>query len=335
MRKQLALAVLIISLAEGVIAADLMIPAGQVYTVSAEQSDLRLDRLSIGDNAQVKFAEGVGRWRVAAKHVSIGNNVVIDGRGASAATVAATAIGDASARAKDCEPGAAGKAGAAGAAGGNGVNLVFWWGIDSWGSARLITDGGAGGAGSNGGKGQDGGKVNRCNGPVAGAGGMGGIGGAGGKPGDVMLSYFDAAGKNAALKEHLAISAAGGQPGLGGAGGEGGAGAEGRFQRTATSETWFPAGQNGAHGGAGSAGAGAAAGSVAVEKVGTDVTPVWLGEASSLAAADRGTVQSLQKQVQALQAGALPAASSAEQFQAMQERMQKLEDRIKALESRR
>ncbi|MFT3929676.1 MAG: hypothetical protein QM709_05170 [Spongiibacteraceae bacterium] len=333
MRKFLAPAVLIASISGGAIAADLIIPAGQIYTVPVEQSDLRLDRLSIGDNAQVKFAEGVGRWRVAAKHVSIGNNVVIDGRGASASSAVA-ASGAAMERAKDCEPGAAGKAGAAGASGGGGVNLVFWWGVDSWGSAKFLADGGNGGNGGNGGRGQDGGKVNRCNGPAAGAGGVGGSGGAGGKSGDVTLNYYDANGKGAALKDRLVVSAAGGQPGIGGAGGSGGLGAEGRFQRTATSEAWFPAGQNGVPGAAGSAGIAGAAGNVSIEKVAGDSVPLWFAEAGSLAPADRGTVQSLQKQVQALQAGAQPAATSPDRVQALEERLLKLEERIKALEAR-
>ncbi len=333
MRKQLALAVLFVGLSEVGFAVDLSIPAGQVYTISAEQSDLRLDRLAIGDNAQIKFAEGVSRWRVAAKHVSVGNNVVIDGRGASVSTVAAAGAGFAE-RAKDCDPGATGKSGATGAAGGNGVNFVFWWGVDSWGSAKFLTDGGNGGNGGAGGRGQDGGKVNRCNGPAGGAGGSGGAGGNGGKAGDIALSYFDAA-KGASVKERLTISAGGGQPGIGGAGASGGVGAEGRFQRTATSELWFPAGQNGAPGVAGNGGVAGGVGVVSVDKAALDTPPLWFSEGGSSAPADRGTVQALQKQVQALQAsGGSPSGSTADQLQALQERMQKMEDRIRALEAR-
>lgn len=332
MRKVLALALLTLGYGACAAAADLTIPPGQTYIVTAEQSDLRLDRLIIGDNAQVRFADGVGRWRVEAKQARIGNNVVIDGRGAQGA--AGTAGGDFSERAKDCDAGAKGKPGAAGSPGGDGVELAFWWGVESWGSAKLLTDGGAGGRGGPGGHGQDGGKVNRCSGPAGGDGGQGGAGGSGGKAGDVTLSYFDASGKGVAVSERLAVNSGGGQPGAGGSGGAGGAGAEGRFQRTATGDVWFAAGKAGGSGSPGSAGAAGGTGAVNIQTVGAGTRPLWSSEASSITPADRGTVQSLQKQVQALQAGSLPTAGAGDQLQALQDRLQKLEERVKVLEAR-
>lgn len=337
MRKQLTAAVLLLT--QGVLCAavELTIPAGQTYTILPEQSDLRLERLTIGDNASIRFAEGVSRWRVEAKHVDVGSNVVIDGRAGNGGRGADGLPPKGQAR--DCYPGEQGAAGAPGAVGGSGVALVLWWGIDSLGSAKLLTDGGIGGAGGAGGPGQNGGKVNRCAGPQGGSGGIGGNGGAGGKGGDVSLSYYDASGKNQlSLGERLSISASGGQPGVGGAGAEGGVGAEGKFQRTATSEAWFAAGKPGAAGEAGRAGTPGATGTVAIQAVAATSRPVWALEAGSLAPADRGTVQSLQRQVEALQSskssGSAPAVDAGAQIQALQEQLKKLEQRVKALESR-
>ena len=331
MWKAPVLALLALSYGVCAAAADLTIGAGQTYTISADQSDLRLERLTIGDNAHVRFAPGVNRWRVEAQHVDMGSNVTIDGRGIDAAAAAAGSdFGD---RAKDCEPGAAGRAGGAGATGGNGVNLVFWWGVDAWGSAKFLTDGGNGGSGGNGGRGQDGGRVNRCSGPAAGDGGSGGDGGDGGNAGDVVLHYFSTTKQKSALTDHLSISASGGEPGAAGKGGKGGAGAEGRFQRTATSEAWFAAGKAGKAGTEGRTGANGSAGAVTVSAVASDSAPSWASEAGSLAPADRGTVQSLQKQVQALQAGSAPSTTT-DEIRDLRERVKNLESRVKALESR-
>jgi hypothetical protein len=313
-------------------AADLTIPAGQTYTITPEQSDLRLEKLTIGSGARVRFAPGVSRWRVVAKHVSVGDNVVIDGRGGDgAAGVDAAAFAE---RAKDCDPGAQGRAGGAGGAGARGTALELWWGIDTLGSAKLLTDGGAGGIGGAGGAGQDGGKVNRCAGPAAGNGGTGGTGGAGGNAGEVSLSYYDAGGKSLAIGDRLSVSAAGGTGGAAGSGGAGGAGADGRFQRTATSEAWFPAGKPGSRGGAGQPGTAGSNGEVAIKAVATGSRPSWANEIGSTASADRGTVQALQQQVQALQAGGAADASLADQLRAMQDQIKRLEQRVKALEAR-
>jgi hypothetical protein len=335
MWKPIAAAALLLAAGPLCRAAELNIPAGQTYTVSAVQSDLRLDRLTIGDNAQIRFEEGVSRWRVDAKRVSVGNNVVIDGRGAAGGNGAnGVAYKDA---AKDCTDGAAGGTGAAGGAGGNGVALVLWWGVEQIGSMKIMVDGGAGGNGGQGGRGQDAGKVNRCNGPDGGAGGPGGSGGNGGKGGAIALSYFDAAGKGlAGLHDRLGISTAGGRPGAGSAGGPGGNPAEGRFQRTPVGDRWFPNGDAGAPGAAGAAGAPGAAGAVDIQTVAASSNPSWMSEATSNAPADRGTVISLQQKVEALQAARpVPAAGGVEQqLQSLQDQVRKLEERIKALEAR-
>lgn len=340
MRKRTLAAALALLGAASAYAADLTIPAGQTYTITPELSDLRLEKLTLGDGAKVQFAPGVSRWRVEAKHVNIGDNVVIDGRGADAAAgVDAAAF---TGRAKDCEPGAQGRTGGAGGAGGRGVALELWWGVESLGKAKLLTDGGAGGAGGAGGLGQDGGKVNRCTGPAAGSGGDGGAGGAGGASGELVLNYFDASGKGLALGDRLSVSAAGGAGGTAGNGGAGGVAAEGRFQRTATSEVWFSAGAPGKRGGAGIAGALGGTGTVAVKQVTAATRPSWANEIGSAAPADRGTVQTLQQQVRALQATATGTgtgtvtvdASVADQLRSMQEQIKRLDQRLKAVEAR-
>lgn len=317
-------------------AAELNIPAGQVYTVSAAQSDLRLDKLSIGDNAQIRFAEGVQRWRVDAKQVSVGNNVSIDGRGAPGQSGQNGTLGGG--MPKDCVDGASGGDGAAGARGGDGVALVFWWGVDEFGSMNIRTDGGSGGDGGKGARGQDGGRTNRCNGPKGGAGGAGGAGGSGGNGGAIALNYFAASGKTPAWEQRLAISAGGGAAGSGAAGGGGGAGAKGAFQKTPMSDRWFPDGPVGAAGAAGGAGAAGSVGAVAIQAVAASASPSWRGEAGSAAPADRGTLISLQQQVQALQGErAAPAAAQeplAQQLRALQQQIERLEQRVRTLESR-
>ena len=315
-------------------AADLTIAAGQVYTVAPPQSDLRLEHLSIGDGAQIRFAEGVNRWRVDARHVSIGNNVVIDGRGAAGAPGSA-GVG-ATGRAKDCATGGDGGAGGAGGRGGDGVALVFWWGIDALGSMKLQTDGGAGAAGGNGGNGQDGGRANMCPGGNGGSGGQGGVGGAGGRGGDISFHYFDAGSGRADPRDKLVVSNAGGRAAAGGAGGAGGAAAEGRFQRTPNGDRWFRAGEPGAPGTVGGNGVNGASGLIEIQAVAVNSNPAWAAEAGSNAPADRGTVVSLQQQVQALQAQnrapATAPAGFAQQLQDLQERISTLEARVQMLE---
>ncbi len=332
MHKRTLAAALALLGAASAYAADLTIPAGQTYTITPEQSDLRLEKLSIGDGAKVLFAPGVSRWRVEAKHVNVGDNVVIDGRGAAA--VAGVDAAPFAGRAKDCEVGAQGRAGGAGGAGSRGVALELWWGVESLGRAKLLTDGGAGGSGGAGGVGQDGGKVNRCAGPAAGGGGDGGAGGAGGAGGELVLSYFDASGKGLALGDRLGVSASGGAGGAAGNGGAGGVAAEGRFQRTATSEAWFSAGEPGKRGSAGTAGALGGSGAVAVKQVAVAARPSWANEIGSAAPADRGTVQTLQQQVRALQVTGVADTSVADQLRSMQEQIKRLEQRIKVLEAR-
>lgn len=337
---RMAIAVVLAGLTAGAAsAADLTVGAGQTYTVGMAQSDLRLDHLTLGDNARVVFAPGVGSWRVYARQAAIGKGVVIDGRGVAGAG-GVNGIDRAEA-AKDCEDGRAGGNGGAGAVGAAGVALDLWWGIESLGSLNIQTDGGAGGVGARGGRGQDAGRVNLCAGPRAGDGGIGGVGGSGGKGGSVTFSY-SAADKNstakaATLAERIRISSAGGVAGVGGIGGVGGTATEGRFQRTPAGDRWFKGGSPGAAGANGASGITGIAGEVQLQLATSTTGPSWLNEITGAAAP---TVAALQQQVQVLQANSAVVTSTGENqsvqqlLQQMQRRIDELEQRVKALEHR-
>jgi hypothetical protein len=153
------------------------------------------------------------------------------------------------------------------------------------------------------------------------------------------LNYFDASGKGApSLQDRLSISTIGGRPGAAGTGGTGGTGSEGRFQRVNTSDRWFPNGDAGATGATGAGGVAGTAGGVDIQAVAANSSPNWAGEVTSNAAADRGTLISLQQQVQALKETRAPATPDAagleQQVQALQEQVKSLEQRVKALEKR-
>ena len=316
-------------------AADLTIPAGQAYTVGAAQSDLRLDHLTVGDNARITFAPGVSSWRVYAKQASIGQNVVIDGRGA-AGPDGENGI-DRSGDAKDCEAGRPGGNGVAGGVGGDGVAMTLWLGIESLGNLAIQTDGGAGGNGGKGGKGQNSGKVNRCDGPHGGAGGNGGAGGSGGKGGAVAFTSFATAKTAASAAERVRISSSGGRSGSGGLSGVGGDTVEGKFQRTPAGDRWFKGGEAGAAGAVGAAGSNGSEGVVQFQTATADAAPAWRNEIGSASAP---SVALLQQQVQALQANTAVTAPSGQSqsvpqlLQQLQRRIDELEQRVLVLEKR-
>lgn len=311
-------------------AADLTVAAGQTYTVGPAQSDLRLEHLTLGDNARITFAPGVSSWRVYAKQASIGQNVVIDGRGADG--VAGSAGAARSGQAKACEDGRAGANGGTGAGGGNGVDMTLWWGVEKLGSLNILSGGGNGGAGGAGSRGQDAGAVNRCEGPAGGAGGNGGVGGNGGRGGAVGLTYF----AGAAIGDKIRISNAGGQPGTGGTGGLGGAASEGKFQRTTAGEHWFKGGRPGVAGSSAGSGVAGQEGVVQLQVAASNTGPVWRDEISSAPMlAPMPAV--LQPQMQTLPAPvAVPAQSQSmpELLKRMQDRINDLEQRIEMLEKR-
>jgi hypothetical protein len=310
-------------------AADLTVAPGQTYVVGPAQSDLRLDHLALGDNARITFAPGVSSWRVYARQATIGQNVVIDGRGAAGGLGAAGA--ERSGRAKSCDEGRAGGSGGAGVGGGNGVGMSLWWGVETLGSLTIQADGGAGGNGGAGGRGQDGGPANFCEGGRGGAGGIGGAGGAGGKGGDVTLAYFAGA-KAASYGERIRISTRGGTPGNPGTGGAGGSGNDGKFQRSpGGSDRWFRGGEPGLAGTAGAVGAPGAQGLAQVDIAAANTGPAWRDEISTAQAAPAVAV--LQQQVQALQQATTAVAPSG-QSQSIPDLVKRLQDRIDDLEER-
>ena len=234
------------------------IAAGQTWVVTADQQALELSRLVLGDGATVRFAEDVSRWQVTARHVEIGRNVVIDGRGPAGAAGVDGAPPEPAA-ADMCENGKSGAAGGAGETGGPGRNLNLDWTIATIGSIRLITDGGAGGPGGRGGAGQAGGELNKCRGGDGGAGGPGGAGGRGGDAGSLQFIYrlSDPALSLSKVTGAISQSSAGGAGGPGGEGGPGGAAESGRYMKGSFGggKKWLAGGEPGAKGAPGAAGA--------------------------------------------------------------------------------
>ncbi|HCS26123.1 MAG TPA: hypothetical protein DIW43_01635 [Spongiibacteraceae bacterium] len=254
--KIISLLLLSLVVARGLSAQELRVAPGETLLITPAQQILQLDSLELGDGAQVKFAPGVTRWQVTSAQVVVGNEVVIDGRGASG--LAGRPGADAGAMAKECEDGAAGGAGEEGLPGSRGVDISLSWGIAQLGSLRIISDGGAGGRGGDGGAGQRGGDINKCRGGQGGAGGKGGVGGKGGDAGEIALVYWPVGSKvdMTAIARRVSASAAGGAPGAGGAGGDGGAAVEGRYMKGsfAGNKKWLAGGDPGAGGNAGEAG---------------------------------------------------------------------------------
>lgn len=295
-------------------AAELVVPAGATHIVGPEAAELKLERLVLEDDATIRFAPGVSRWRVDAARVAIGARVIVDGRGAPGGAGTAGAAAPAT-PAPACRDGAAGEPGAAGTGGGAGVALVMRLGIERLGSVQVLTDGGAGGAGGDGGAGQPGGpRSGPCPTPAGGAGGMGGAGGAGGNAGSVEIAYYGTGGADGfALRRGITVSAEPGSAGRSGAGGEGGAAEAGSFSRTTSpigTRTWLADGEPGADGAAGSAG-------LAGKSAQTLVQEMLAVPGGAAVSAVRPAVQQDTAEVAALRA----------QLQALERRLQQLEAR--------
>jgi len=231
-------------------AADLIIPAGETYTVTEAQRELRLKKLVMGDKATIKFATGVAYWDVTAEHVEIGRDVTIDGRGADGVTGSPAA--DMAERAAECKKGEHGQEGLAGARGANGVDMEMRLHIVKMGSLTISADGGDGGAGGMGGAGQRGGLSGNCDPTAGGEGGPGGTGGEGGNGGKVMVSLSSAGGEGLlALSHRIEAHADAGSGAVGGKGGAGGEGSEGKYinQKTLTGDRkWVSGGKTGENG---------------------------------------------------------------------------------------
>lgn len=71
MKRLIALCVVTAMASTSAFAAELVIGKGETYTVTEDEMSLSLDRLVIGDNARIQFAEGVTHWELLAKDATI------------------------------------------------------------------------------------------------------------------------------------------------------------------------------------------------------------------------------------------------------------------------
>ena len=237
------------------VAQEKTVAPGETWRITPAEAEISLQRLVLGDGARIEFSDEVADWRLNARHVSVGQNVVIDGRGRAGEPGRAGLSYEEPAA--TCEDGAAGGAGSAGGPGGKGVDLSLNLGIARIGSLRVLTDGGPGGAGGPGGKGQHGGDISKCRAGAGGRGGMGGPGGPGGAAGDLTLVYRPLGSlETTAVLRAMELSAAGGAGGSGGVGGPGGGAVEGRYMKgsIAGNKKWLAGGDVGGEGSPGAAG---------------------------------------------------------------------------------
>lgn len=252
-------------------ASRLDIPAGQTYTVQADQQRLSLDVLTIGDDATVVFVDGIKQWYVRADQTQIGSNVVIAAAGVSGAAGQSGEVP--SAAASECSDGASGGSGTDGTDGSNGVSVRLQLGFQSLGDLTIDTSGGAGGVGGTGGAGQDAGAFGpNCKvAPKGGNAGDGGNGGSGGTAGDISVTYWAAEPTlNVKLVANLiSVESKGGAIGSAGPGGMAGKGSEGRYIKKKTltgNRAWLGGGSEGAAGQDGTIGLAGADGRVMVEQ---------------------------------------------------------------------
>ena len=297
-------------------AADLIVAAGEIYTITEKERVLQLNKLTIGDKATIKFAEGVTYWDLSAKQVEIGRDVVIDGRGMEGVDGADGVT--ATARAGDCSKGQNGDNGAAGQAGGKAVDVQMKLAVTKLGSMKVLLDGGEGGDGGDGAQGQRGGVAGSCKPTGGGDGGQGGEGGKGGDGGKLVIS-LSAASKDInlmAVAHQIEASAEAGDAGDGGDGGKGGEGSEGQFinQKTLTGDRqWVDGGKAGKVGPAGSEGHKGREGNVFIGGGEVNVTPISSGPAATAA----------------------PAASKDQELEDMKAQMRLMQERLEAMEKQK
>ena len=249
MKKLVALYVLT-AMASGALATELVIGKGETYTVTEDQVSLSVDRLVIGDNARIQFAEGVAHWELLARDATIGHGVVIDGRGSDGAPGNDGA--DHSDQAESCRSGKSGQSGESGASGNRGVDIYLGLDANRIGSLEVLADGGAGGDGGQGGQGQKAGRILNCAAANGGTGGSGGQGGDGGDGGNVVVSVSSLGEVHSgALTAGVRVSVRPGKAGAAGSGGHGGEGTDGQYvtQKTLTgTQKWLAGGRSGRSG---------------------------------------------------------------------------------------
>ncbi len=322
--KRLLVSLLFVLLPSTVLSAELVIGKDETYTVTEDQVSLSLERLVIGDNARIQFAEGVSHWELLARDATIGHGVVIDGRGNPGSE---GSPGEEHAdRAASCRSGKGGNSGEPGATGSRGVDIYLGLDARRIGSLQIIADGGDGGPGGKGGRGQQGGGILNCSPPSGGTGGAGGVGGQGGDGGNVVVSVssFDGERDVSVLTAGVRVSTRPGKGGPGGAGGEGGEGADGQFVSGKTltgTRRWVGGGRAGRAGVPGDPGDGGRFGQVFIGGQFTGFDPSLIQEGGFEGFSGIRPAQQAQPSQEAEQEIRLLR----EQLRALQERMEKLE----------
>ncbi|MFA5631122.1 MAG: hypothetical protein WC997_06405 [Porticoccaceae bacterium] len=244
-------AVLLAAASFQVFSSELIIGKGEEFVVKPDQMSMAVDKLVVGDNATIRFAEGVDHWELLAKDATIGRGVIIDGSGRRGADGAPGKLTEQSATV--CRSGKSGDSGEAGENGSPGVDIYLGLDARKIGKLQVIADGGTGGAGGSGGRGQDAGRMLNCPAARGGNGGIGGPGGDGGRGGNVVISVssLDPKVEVGALTAGVRVSVKPGVAGKGGEGGDGGVGSEGQYvsQKTLTgSRKWVSGGPGGRFG---------------------------------------------------------------------------------------
>lgn len=251
------------------ISADLRVKAGETYIVSSDQSRIDLDHLHLEDGASIKFAPGVSRWWLRARHADIGKGVLIDGAGDPGENGTPGVSRDG--QAEPCEDGVAGEPGEPGGKGGSGVAITLDLKLARFGSLTIDTQGGEGGSGGKGGRGQQAGDVDKCNQTRGGPGGSGGDGGDGGNGGNVRFryGYLTESLAQQPIDKNLILLNSGGIGAVGAEGGAGGAASEGHYINKKTlsgNRKWVPGGKPGPSGPSGSRGRSGLDGQLLVEE---------------------------------------------------------------------
>lgn len=237
--------------------ANLIVGAGATRIITKSEEVLLVQNWTMGDNSRISFAPEVTSWKIIAKRLSFGANVVIEGSGADgspgadAPAVAPTPGGL-------CKPGNNGKAGDPGIDGKDGIPLDINVGIDSMGSLAVRSVGGKGGKGGNGQPGSSGGRGDcgdMCSGGNGGNGGNGGLGGHGGNGGNITFAFkLLGATPSPAPEDLVSLFTEAGIGGPGGIGskahGSGGAGRRCSYGRRSKGRSGSPGrdGQEGRHG---------------------------------------------------------------------------------------
>lgn len=250
---------------------ELILQPGETYQIRRSQTELNLQKLHLGDNSVITFADDVGHWFVEAAEVEIGKGVLIKANGTDGESG-----GDASdfnVAEVNCQAGQSGEAGDTGKPGDDGVSIQLRLGLSKLGKLSIDSSGGKGGNGGRGGKGQDAGQESHCEKAAGGNGGQGGDGGNGGNGASVRVSLWNADMSTKIAHDSLQriiVVAKGGDAGIAGGGGSPGIGSQGRFvnrRSLAGNRRWAPGGKDGESGLTGKLASEGSAGRIEIEEI--------------------------------------------------------------------